>query len=63
MIFKKKIKKSWDSDSQLAETMRYRDYAFGIDRVELKVTKSSVKSKGNPRTAKFDPKFSLLKPV
>ena len=34
-----------------------------IDRVKLKVTKSSVKSQGNPHTAKFDRKLAILKPV
>ena len=34
-----------------------------IDRVKLKVTKSSVKSWGNPHTAKFDRKLAILKPV
>ena len=34
-----------------------------IDRVLFKVTKSSVKSMGNPHTAKFDRKLSILKAV
>ena len=40
-----------------------RQELCGIDRVEFKVTKSSVKSKGNPHTAKFDRKLAILKPV